>query len=340
MDLTKRQQEIFDFIKRYSAKHRLPADRAGDRQSRRPASSSTVHAHLANLEKLGLLRRDPSKPRAIELLDRARGRRAGRGERALAGQARRPAAGRPGRRRRADPRRGEHRGVRRVPAVTGGEDGDYILRIRGESMKNAGILEGDYVVVRPQDDADRRRDRRRAGRRGGDGQALLPRDRPRPPAARERDDGAHPHQGRARPRQGRGALQERDMTATALQFDFFDAPAPPHPVRRLARSRVTASSRGGGRPRLTSTTSSSSVGSASARPRRGCRVRRADDAAGACGVLRSEPRSGRSAGGIPAGTIWVCRRNEVSASHALGRPSAYAPTPSRRASTASSWCRI
>ncbi len=38
--------------------------------------------------------------------------------------------------------------------MIGGEDGDYILQIRGESMKNAGILEGDYVVVRPSDDAD------------------------------------------------------------------------------------------------------------------------------------------------------------------------------------------
>ncbi|MDX6604629.1 MAG: repressor LexA [Solirubrobacterales bacterium] len=37
--------------------------------------------------------------------------------------------------------------------MIGGEDGDYILQIRGESMKNAGIIEADYVVVRPADDA-------------------------------------------------------------------------------------------------------------------------------------------------------------------------------------------
>ena len=37
--------------------------------------------------------------------------------------------------------------------MIGGEDGDYILQIRGESMKNAGILEADYVIVRPSDDA-------------------------------------------------------------------------------------------------------------------------------------------------------------------------------------------
>jgi repressor LexA len=41
-----------------------------------------------------------------------------------------------------------------IPDVIGGEDGDYILRVRGESMVGAGIFEGDYVVVRPADDAD------------------------------------------------------------------------------------------------------------------------------------------------------------------------------------------
>ena len=73
MDLTKRQQEIFDFIKRYSAAHGYPPTVRDIGKAVGLASSSTVHAHLANLEKLGLLRRDPSKPRAIELLDRVRG---------------------------------------------------------------------------------------------------------------------------------------------------------------------------------------------------------------------------------------------------------------------------
>src|ERR1700712_1365508 len=71
LDLTKRQQEIFDFIKSYSSKHGYPPTVRDIGQAVGLASSSTVHAHLANLEKLGLLRRDPSKPRAIELLDRA-----------------------------------------------------------------------------------------------------------------------------------------------------------------------------------------------------------------------------------------------------------------------------
>ena len=71
MDLTKRQQEIFEFIKRYSAKYGYPPTVRDIGKAVGLASSSTVHAHLANLERIGLLRRDPSKPRAIELLDRA-----------------------------------------------------------------------------------------------------------------------------------------------------------------------------------------------------------------------------------------------------------------------------
>src|SRR5687767_5895072 len=69
-DLTKRQQEIFDLSRKYSASHGYPPTVRDIGKAVGLASSSTVHAHLANLEKVGLLRRDPSKPRAIELLDK------------------------------------------------------------------------------------------------------------------------------------------------------------------------------------------------------------------------------------------------------------------------------
>ena len=68
LNLTKRQQEIFDFIKKYSAKYGYPPTVRDIGKAIGLTSSSTVHAHLANLEKVGLLRRDPTKPRAIELL--------------------------------------------------------------------------------------------------------------------------------------------------------------------------------------------------------------------------------------------------------------------------------
>ena len=73
LNLTKRQQEIFDFIRKYSAKYGYPPTVRDIGKAIGLTSSSTVHAHLANLEKIGLLRRDPTKPRAIELLvDRAK----------------------------------------------------------------------------------------------------------------------------------------------------------------------------------------------------------------------------------------------------------------------------
>ena len=154
MDLTKRQQEIFDLIKRYSADFGYPPTGRDIGKAVGLASSSTVHAHLANLEKLGLLRRDPSKPRAIEMLDRAREgvEQAVENVRSLVkpdglplvGQV---AAGSPVL---AEENIEEYVAV---PPLAGGETGEYVLRIRGESMKNAGILEGDYVVVRPQEDA-------------------------------------------------------------------------------------------------------------------------------------------------------------------------------------------
>jgi repressor LexA len=146
LDLTKRQKEIFDFIRKYAAKTGYPPTVREIGKAVGLHSSSTVHAHLANLEKIGLLRRDPSKPRAIELLFEKAKKTVRPGyELPLVGQV---AAGEPIL---AEENIDEYL---EIPDVIGGEDGDYILQIRGESMKNAGILEGDYVVVRPSDDAD------------------------------------------------------------------------------------------------------------------------------------------------------------------------------------------
>ncbi len=151
MDLTKRQQEIFDFIRKYSAKYGYPPTVRDIGKAVGLASSSTVHAHLANLEKIGLLRRDPSKPRAIELLDRAVGnavdsvRSMVRAEGLpLLGSV---AAGQPVL---AEENIEDYIPV---PEAAGGGEGEYLLRVRGDSMKNVGILEGDFVVVRPQETA-------------------------------------------------------------------------------------------------------------------------------------------------------------------------------------------
>jgi repressor LexA len=157
MDLTKRQQEIFDFIKRYSAKYGYPPTVRDIGKAVGLASSSTVHAHLANLERLGLLRRDPTKPRAIELLDRMRGDVGGAVE-SVAENVRslvRPGLPLVGQVAAGQPILAEENieDYVQVPPIAGGEEGEYVLRVRGESMKDVGILEGDYVVVRPQETA-------------------------------------------------------------------------------------------------------------------------------------------------------------------------------------------
>jgi len=147
VNLTKRQQDIIDFVKRYSARNGYPPTVRDIGKAVGLASSSTVHQHLANLERLGLIRRDPTKPRALEMLDRTTDDIRG---------ADRPiglpllgtvAAGTP---MLAEENIDDYVAV---PQAAGGEDGTFLLRVRGESMKNAGILNGDLVVVRNQDGA-------------------------------------------------------------------------------------------------------------------------------------------------------------------------------------------
>jgi repressor LexA len=143
MDLTKRQQEIIDFIKRHADDHGYPPTVRDIGRAVGLASSSTVHAHLANLERLGVLRRDPTKPRAMELLDRTG---------VFAGDTRGPGLPLLGQVAAGTPILAEENVEEYVetPSACGGDRGEYLLRVRGESMKDAGILDGDLVVVRPQ----------------------------------------------------------------------------------------------------------------------------------------------------------------------------------------------
>ena len=145
LKLTKRQQEIFDFIKRYSASHGYPPTVRDIGRAIGLTSSSTVHAHLANLEKIGLLRRDPTKPRALELLVE--------GARKAVQPAGLPVVGRvaAGAPILAEENVEDHVDV---PPLAGGDSGEYVLRVSGDSMRDAGILDGDHVVVHRQDTAD------------------------------------------------------------------------------------------------------------------------------------------------------------------------------------------
>ncbi len=148
--LTKRQREILDVIDKAMRERGYPPSVREIGLAVGLTSPSTVHTHLASLQRLGFLRRDPTKPRAIEV--------------------------------RFDPNSGaavERRPVRHVPLVgdvaAGTDvlahenveellplpadfcgDGDlFMLRVRGDSMIDAGILDGDYVVAKAQVTAEK-----------------------------------------------------------------------------------------------------------------------------------------------------------------------------------------
>ncbi len=142
MELTGRQQEIWSFLVDYVDRHGYPPTVREIGEAVGLASPSTVHAHLANLERAGLLRRDPTKPRALELTGREKaGEVTALPKLPLLGQI---AAGGP---LLAD------QNVEDEIAVPESLHGDFLLRVRGDSMIEAGILEGDIVVVRRAQDA-------------------------------------------------------------------------------------------------------------------------------------------------------------------------------------------
>ena len=148
-DLTDRQRQVLEFIDAEVRRRGYPPSVREIGEAVGLSSSSTVHAHLAALQEKGYLRRDPTKPRAIEVC--------------------------------FEPNTGavvERRPVRHVPLVgdvaagTGvlaaehieetlplpedftGDGNLFMLKVRGESMIDAGILDGDYVVVRQQPSAE------------------------------------------------------------------------------------------------------------------------------------------------------------------------------------------
>jgi repressor LexA len=146
--LTPRQRQIWDYVVDYVDGHGYPPTVREIGEAVGLASPSTVHAHLANLERAGLLRRDPTKPRALELTGRERsGASRPTPETHVLPVLGQIAAGGP---LLAEQSIEGYLGVPE-PLARGGDE--FILRVQGESMVNAGILDGDYVVVRRQQDA-------------------------------------------------------------------------------------------------------------------------------------------------------------------------------------------
>ncbi len=146
--LTARQQEIWQFLVDYVDRHGYPPTVREIGEAVGLASPSTVHAHLANLERAGLLRRDPTKPRALDLIGH---RRESRADETAAEPAKLPLLGQIAA---GGPLLAEQN-IEDELAVPGplGRNADFLLRVKGESMIDAGILDGDILVVQRAQDA-------------------------------------------------------------------------------------------------------------------------------------------------------------------------------------------
>src|SRR5947209_5210614 len=148
--LTERQREILEVIEAHMRARGYPPSVREIGEAVGLTSSSTVHAHLSTLQKLGYLRRDPTKPRAIEV-------RYDPGSGALAQRMPThhvPLVG--------DVAAGVNVLAQEnieelvpMPADFTGTGSLFMLRVRGDSMVNAGILDGDFVVVRQQPQAEK-----------------------------------------------------------------------------------------------------------------------------------------------------------------------------------------
>jgi repressor LexA len=138
--LTPRQQQVLEFIRESVRANGYPPTVREICAALSLSSPSTVHAHLANLERLGLIKRDPAKPRALDVVQDLRPRR----PLPLVG---RVAAGQPIL---AEENIEE---LIDVPAFLRRDDDDFVLRVRGDSMADAGIFNGDFIVVHSQDQA-------------------------------------------------------------------------------------------------------------------------------------------------------------------------------------------
>ena len=136
------QQKILDFIKSEIENKGYPPSVREICAAVGLRSTSTVHAHLNHLESQGLIRRDPTKPRALEVLDgsQSRGRSVPLVGRVTAGQ---PIL--------AIENIDEYL---TLPQSVLGQGKMFSLRVEGESMIDAGIMDGDIVVLRQQDTAE------------------------------------------------------------------------------------------------------------------------------------------------------------------------------------------
>ena len=152
--ITKRQQEIYDFIKSYQREKGYPPSVREMASAVGLSSPSTVHAHLASLEEHGLIKRDKTKPRALELFneDGSAVKLANVEENPSRGTVTLPLVGRVAA---GMPILAEQNveDTFTLPAEIATDSSSFVLEVHGDSMINAGIFNGDYIVVREQHSA-------------------------------------------------------------------------------------------------------------------------------------------------------------------------------------------
>lgn len=147
-DLSPRQKKIIDFIRSEVRQKGYPPSVREIGEAVGLRSSSTVHAHLEKLESMGYIRRDPTKPRAIEVTDGSSPQTPAIGMISL------PLVGKVTA---GEPILAEQNIEQfiNVPSdFVRGNSAQFVLRVKGESMLNAGILDGDLILVRQQSWAD------------------------------------------------------------------------------------------------------------------------------------------------------------------------------------------
>ncbi|MFC3038837.1 transcriptional repressor LexA [Virgibacillus xinjiangensis] len=146
--LSKRQQMILDYIKEQVGDKGYPPSVREIAEAVGLASSSTVHGHLSRLESKGFIRRDPTKPRAIEVLNLEEENNIPREEVRYAPVIGKVTAGLP-----ITAVENIEEFIPLPDSTAGTDDNLFILVIDGESMIEAGILDGDMVIVKQQNTA-------------------------------------------------------------------------------------------------------------------------------------------------------------------------------------------
>jgi repressor LexA len=149
-ELSVRQQQVLDFIRATVDERGYPPSVREIGEAVGLSSPSTVHSHLSGLVKAGMIRKDPSKPRAIEVVDHRRVPEPSHTESERLREV--PLVGRIAA---GSPILAEEdiEDVMPLPSELVGQGPVFMLHVKGDSMIEAGILDGDLVVVRRQPDA-------------------------------------------------------------------------------------------------------------------------------------------------------------------------------------------